>query len=241
MLAGVIFVHRISDNRFTGIAQRNFKMFRELCGDTNLKNIILVTNMWGMVTPDVGEAREMELTNRFFKPALDKGAQMTRHQNTEQSAHDIIRMIMKNRLVVLQIQQELAGERTDIINTAAGEVVNEELKEQIRKHREEWQAAQDQILRALKEKDEQTRQEMAEEARRLRKEMEKMKKDSKEMASSYAREKRRMKAKLRKMEQEATEKKERAEAEFYLGWSPASSSEAGKAYRGGRVQGGGHL
>jgi hypothetical protein len=59
-LTGVIYIHRISDIRFTGIAGRNFKMFRELCGDSTLKNVILVTNMWGDVPQDVGEAREEE-------------------------------------------------------------------------------------------------------------------------------------------------------------------------------------
>ena len=44
-LARVIYVHRISDRRFSGIASRNFKIFRELCGEMSLKN-------------DIGEARE---------------------------------------------------------------------------------------------------------------------------------------------------------------------------------------
>ena len=41
--------------------------------------------MWDTVTPNVSESREMELTNKYFKPALDKGAQLARHQNAEQS------------------------------------------------------------------------------------------------------------------------------------------------------------
>jgi len=211
----VIFIHRISDNRFAGVAKRNFKMFRELCGDASLKNVVLVTNMWGEVSQDVGEAREAELTNKFFKPALEKGAQMARHQNTEQSAHDIIRMIMKNRPVVLQIQREMVDEQKDIIDTAAGEAVNEELKEQIKKHQEEWQAAQDQMVQALKEKDEETRQDMEEETRRLQEQMEKIKKDSEGMASSYAEEKESMKTKLKEMEQKAKEEKEQAEAKLH--------------------------
>ena len=73
-LAGVIYTHRISDKRFTGIAGRNFKIFRELCGETNLKNVVLVTNMWGEVPHEVGKAREKELASVFLKPALDKGA-----------------------------------------------------------------------------------------------------------------------------------------------------------------------
>jgi hypothetical protein len=44
-LAGVIYIYRISDNRFTGIAGRNFGIFRGFCGDETLKNVILVINM----------------------------------------------------------------------------------------------------------------------------------------------------------------------------------------------------
>ena len=210
----MIFIHRISDIRFTGVAQRNFKMFRELCGDASLKNVVLVTNMWDTITPDVGESREMELTSKYFKPALDKGAQMARHQNTEQSAHNIIRMIMKNGPVVLQIQRELVDEKRNIINTAAGEAVNKELKEQIRKHQEERQVAQGQMVQASRDKDERARQEMEEEIRRLREQVEKLKKDSKGMPSNYSKARRKMKGKLNKVELEAKKEKERVEAEL---------------------------
>ena len=73
-LAGVIFIHRIPDQRFTGIPRRNFGMLRELFGDSALKNVVLVTNMWGDVSLDVGVARERELVQEFLKPVLDKGA-----------------------------------------------------------------------------------------------------------------------------------------------------------------------
>jgi hypothetical protein len=76
--------------------------------------------MWGNVSHDVGEARERELASKFLKPALDKGAVMVRNHNTEQSAHDVIRRIMNNHPVVLQIQRELVDEHKDVANTAAG-------------------------------------------------------------------------------------------------------------------------
>ena len=72
-------------------------MFRETCGDTGLKNVALVTNMWGEVSQDVGETRERELTTNSFKPDLDEGVQFARHRYTPQSAHDIIRRIMENQ------------------------------------------------------------------------------------------------------------------------------------------------
>jgi len=188
-------------------------MFRELCGDTTLKNVVLVTNMWAEVSDDVGESREDELSTNFFAPVLDKGAQMVRHHNTAQSAHDIIRMIMKNRPVVLQIQRELVDEHKDIVDTAAGEAVNKELNQQIRRHQAELKAVQEDMLRALEEKDEETRQELEDETRKLQEQMERIKADSEGMASNYSKEKERMEAKIKEMEQEAKRERQRAEAE----------------------------
>ncbi|KAJ7096516.1 hypothetical protein B0H15DRAFT_945981 [Mycena belliarum] len=55
-LAGIIYMHRISDIRMGGISTRNFKMFRQS----------------GEVGLEVGEAREAELASndQFFKPAI---------------------------------------------------------------------------------------------------------------------------------------------------------------------------
>ena len=163
-------------------------MFRELCGDSALKNTILVTNMWGEVSESVGEVRERELTTNFFKPVLDKGAQLARHHNTAESACNIIRRIMKNQPAVLQIQRELVDEGRNIVDTAAGDAINKELNEQIRRHQAELKAVQEEIMEALKEKDEQTRQELEEETRKLQEEMNRMRMDSEGMASSYSEE-----------------------------------------------------
>ena len=118
-------------------------MFHSLCGDSTLKNVVLVTNMWGKVSRKVDEAHENELSGKFFKPVLDKGARMVRHHNTTQSAHAIVRMIMKNHPAVLQIQRELVDDKTDIVDTAAGEAINRELNEQIRRHQAELEKLQE--------------------------------------------------------------------------------------------------
>jgi len=189
-------------------------MFRELCGDSTLKNVILVTNMWGEVPQDVGEARENELTTNYFKPALGKGAQLARHHNTAQSAQDIIRRIMKNQPIALQIQRELVDEGKNIIDTAAGEAVNKELNEQIRRHQTELKAVQEEMRKALKEKDEETRQELEEETRKLQDQMNKIRVDSEGMASNYQQEKTRMEETMRQMQEQARQDMERAEAAY---------------------------
>ena len=136
-LSGVIYIHRISDDRFGGITGRNFDMFRKLCGDTALKNVVIVTNMWDEVSRDIGEAHEKVLSNKIFKPVLSKGAQMVRHHDTTESVHDIIRKILRNPPVVLQIQRELVDERKDLVNTTAAKAINRELNERVKQHQAE--------------------------------------------------------------------------------------------------------
>ena len=206
-LAGVIYIHRISDIRFGGITGRNFNLFRKLCGESTLKNVVLVTNMWGVDPQDISEAREEELSSNFFKPALERGAQMARHYNTPQSAHDIIRRIMGNRPVVLQIQRELVDEGKDIIGTAAGESINAELKELIRRQQAELEGVRDEMMQALKKKDEERRRELDEERSKLQELMDKVTKDSESMAANYAAEKERMEAMMAEMEQKREQDK----------------------------------
>lgn len=183
-------------------------MFRELCGDSTLKNVVLVTNMWGKVSQDVGEARENELSTKFFKQVLDNGAQLVRHYNTTQSAHDIIRRIMKNRPVALQIQRELVEEGKDIINTSAGEAINKELNELIRRHQAELKEVREEMMQALRDKDEQTKIELEAETRRLQEQMDKMKLDSETMVSSYLEEKKRMEEAIKQMQEQARQEKD---------------------------------
>ena len=141
-------------------------MFRELCGDSTLRNLVLVTNVWGEVSQDVGEYREEELITNFFKPVAKRDAQLARHNSTPQSAHAVIRQIMRNRPTPLQIKRELADEAKDIAETAAGEVISKELNEQILRHQAELDVVKE-IERAMEVQDVQTRRELEEEMQKL--------------------------------------------------------------------------
>ena len=116
-LTGIIYMHRISDFRVGGIAVKNFRMFRQLCGDSALQNLVIVTNMWGEVSPEKGQEREQELANnvKFFKNARDKGANMCRHDNTMESALGILRGIMRKQPVLLGIQDEMVNQSKNIV------------------------------------------------------------------------------------------------------------------------------
>ena len=206
-------MHRISDIRFSGTSGRNFRIFRELCGETSLKNVVLVTNMWGNVSHDVGEARERELASNFLKPALDKGAQMARHHNTKQSAHDVIRRIMNNHPVVLQIQREIVDQNKGITNTAAGEAVNTKLAEETKRHEAELKKAQEEKERALRQKEEEAKRKIAEEKRKQEEEARKARENEQRIALQRRQEMERARAEARRLEEEARKARQRAEEE----------------------------
>ncbi|KAJ8118978.1 hypothetical protein ONZ43_g3888 [Nemania bipapillata] len=63
-LSGILYLHRISDNRMSGNALRNLKMFQNLCGQTALPNVILATTMWEKVSEAEGVRLETLLKNK---------------------------------------------------------------------------------------------------------------------------------------------------------------------------------
>ena len=204
ILAGILYFHRISDLKMGGSQTRNFKMFRSLCGDNALRNVVIVTNMWSRVELEDGEAREAELMTEdiFFKPALAKGAMMARHQDTTASAEAIIRLVIDNRPLPLQIQKELVDERKDITETTAGRELNQELDSEIRKHQEDIRTLTGEMEQATAEKDEETRSELEMETRRMLEQMRKFQEEAQRLESDYWREKREFQAQLVELERE---------------------------------------
>jgi len=169
-IAGIIYMHRISDVRFTGTAVKSFATLLAMCGDEALRNVVIMTNMWAKVTPEVGNAREQELSSRFFNLALDKGALLLRHNDTTESAHNVIRNILNKQPVTLQIQKEIVDEWKRIEETTAGKELQKELDEQVRKRLEQLRELQE-MLNRTEADDEDTRQELQQEVLRLQEEL----------------------------------------------------------------------
>jgi hypothetical protein len=179
-------MHRIVDNRVGGISSRNFKMFRNLCGDSTLQNVVIVTNMWDQIDPYVGNIREQELIDKdiFFKPVLDKGANLARHNGTIESGQAILRTLLKRPPRVLQIQYELES-GLDISETAAGKELNRHLMEQIARHQEEIRVLMVEMDEASKERDLETRRELAQERAKLQADIIRIQMDSRNLGAGY--------------------------------------------------------
>jgi len=179
-LAGVIYFHRISDERWRRSDTRSFGWLRRICGESTLRNVVLATNMWGNVDPEIGVTREQELAAEFVKPALDKGAQLRRHHDTTESAHQIIRAILDNRREALQVQRELVDEKREFDRTTVGEEITREVDEHIRKLEREIGELQNELV-TVRGREKETKSQLEAEIAELRKEVNKLANKSRNM------------------------------------------------------------
>ena len=141
-----------------------------MCGEKALRNVTIMTNMWGKVISEVGIDREEELASNFFKPALDNGARLLRHSDTIESAHEVIRIVLQNRRVSLQIQEEMVNDWKQVSETAAGKQLRRELDKQAGKRLTQLRELQD-MLNQTEAGDRDTREELKEEILKLRAEL----------------------------------------------------------------------
>lgn len=125
-LKGIIYLHPIYENRMKGSARKYFEMFRLLCGDQALKNVMLVTTRWDTVgrAPDqIGEAlrREQDLLDNWWKPMLRQGANAAQFKGTRGSAEAMVLELVRDRdEVVLDVQRELVDGHKEVGETTVG-------------------------------------------------------------------------------------------------------------------------
>ncbi|KDQ54626.1 hypothetical protein JAAARDRAFT_38306 [Jaapia argillacea MUCL 33604] len=124
-LAGIIYLHRISDNRMSGSTHKNLRMFGKLCGDSAAQRVILVSTMWDEVDPKIGESREGELKRRYWRGLLDNRASTARFTNTPDSAWSIIGKVAENAAEreALLLQEEMGDLQMHLNETAAGKTL----------------------------------------------------------------------------------------------------------------------
>ncbi|KAG9225277.1 hypothetical protein CCMSSC00406_0009955 [Pleurotus cornucopiae] len=137
-LTGIIYMHRISDNRMAGTPMRNLKLFAKLCGTAAAEGVVMTTTMWDTVEAEAGRGREQELRNIYWKGILDYKARMERFDSREgqTAAWNIIRQ-MCNRPppAPLLIQEEMVTLRRELCETTAGAELYCELLKVVKKKR----------------------------------------------------------------------------------------------------------
>ncbi|RMJ13422.1 hypothetical protein BHE90_005752 [Fusarium euwallaceae] len=151
-LKGIIYVHRITDVRYAGSSIKTFEIFKRICGEEALKNVLLVTSRWGEVDEVTGADRERELRERIWAFMLGRGSCMSRFHGDRSSAVTLASQLLVKDPVVLRLQHEMINEHKDLNETAAGSFVDNGLS----KLREEYLGkieALENLKKELKESD----------------------------------------------------------------------------------------
>ncbi|QRV78131.1 50S ribosome-binding GTPase [Ceratobasidium sp. AG-Ba] len=241
-LTGVLYFHRITDIRMGGISRRTFSVFRNLCGNDSLANVLIVTNMWSDPPTQAQIDREAEIRDHkdFFQPALEKGARMVRRSHeTKESAHEILKMIIGQEATTMSIQRELVDEQKELSDTKASQEVERELRMAAEKHQAEVAKAKAEMEAALREQEERARREREEQQARARAAEEKRLKEMEEMRrkNQEEQEKRRREAEAAKAAQEAMERARRdMEAAARRQWEEAQAHARHMAQRAADLQ-----
>ena len=120
-LTGIIYLHEITQTRMFGTIRKNLDMFKKLCGDEALRNVVLGTTKWDEVKLEKGQQREQELKDTYWREMLQRGSVIIRADADPSSVWEIINRILKNdRAEFVRIQEELLELRRIIPETEAG-------------------------------------------------------------------------------------------------------------------------
>lgn len=119
-LSGLLYFHRISDNRKDGTPLKYLDVFEKLCGKKNLQKVILTTTTWDQVDQKEGEDRERELETGYWRPMIQRDSTTNRFLRTRESALTIIDPLIDaaNIRILALLQQELADMRKKLSPTS---------------------------------------------------------------------------------------------------------------------------
>jgi chromosome segregation ATPase len=188
----------------------------QLCGDDTLKNIVIVTTMWSEVAPSKGAAREVQLktNDKFFKPALDKQAQMLRHDNTIESAQAILQTIMHNHPIPLKVQEEVVDQNKPIGDTDAAHELNREIEEKTRQFESQIRKLQQEMNDAITQKDEEQKEILAEQRKDLEERLRRERMDQEKLMSNFKKSNEELEAKMQEMQKQYDEERSRLERQL---------------------------
>jgi len=134
-VTGVLFLHRITDNKFSPTASRISNMLKSLCGDEAMRHVMLCTTMWDKVSAEEGGDRFDELCSTgSWEEMISKGANTGQISNishdAQGDAENIVSELITNaQPVELAIQDEMINHNMSVAETGAGQVLTEHLRE----------------------------------------------------------------------------------------------------------------
>ncbi|KAI6111705.1 P-loop containing nucleoside triphosphate hydrolase protein [Pisolithus thermaeus] len=143
-LTGIIYTHRITDNRISGSVCKNLDMFARLCGDKAARGVRLVTTMWDAVKDmAIAEHRVSQLESDFWKPLINEGARHKRFEgNSPRCAWEIVADLTEGGEVLL-LQEELVDVARKLNETTAGQALYSQFQKLLHEQKEAIKQLQD--------------------------------------------------------------------------------------------------
>ena len=110
-------------------------MFRKLCGDDALKNVVLGTTKWDEVLPEIGQNREVQLRDTYWNEMIQHGSVIM--QVRANSAWKVVDRILENKPIDgILIQNELMKLQMTIPQTSAGRELRFTLQQLLEQQKE---------------------------------------------------------------------------------------------------------
>jgi len=148
-LSGILYLHRISDQQMDGASMKNLRMFRGLCGENNLRNVILATTMWEKIDDAEGAAREEQLIGTFWKPMIDNGSIVRRVSTNPEDAKRLVKSFLNKETMVLKLQEELSSGKT-LLQTDAGLALKDEIDKITKRYAKDLAGAKEEMKQAYR-------------------------------------------------------------------------------------------
>ena len=186
-LAGVVWVQRPANGGNGADAYRlinNSKALKELCGDTTLKNVVIMTHRWDNDKPKDEQRLISDLSpGGCFYPAIEQGAQV--YHCDDESSPDLgaLRIILRGRPVIPEVQQEPTYEGNGPERIVPAAEPSKEIPKLAERQDSDIKELEESMQEVVNRKVEELRRELEEQKRRAREEAEMFEKQIAEMQS----------------------------------------------------------
>jgi hypothetical protein len=126
-----------------GSPYRNLRMFGNLCGDSAMARVVLVSTMWERINANLGAEREKQLCEQFWKGLIEKGSGVERLQPSDTGAAwrivgKVIETAQKREQILFQ--EEIVDLSRQLRETEAGKSLYTTLQKQLLEQKQNLQA-----------------------------------------------------------------------------------------------------
>lgn len=140
LINGIILLQPINANRVQGSERKRTRLFEQICGPGAFGNVVIASTFWGELSDrsqGADREKEREQSKDFWGNMVQKGAKVARHENTAESAEQIVSLLVEKPTVTLQLQAELAQNGGKLAKTSAGQQLDRDLSAMCQKLMEE--------------------------------------------------------------------------------------------------------